>query len=161
MRNIVVAIISSNTFSRSGIREMLLAQDASGIMDIVECDPSDGGKEIYTLIAQSDPDVFLIDMGHPPLNELELARTITRYSPSIRVVIISSNPYDSDDELLEVIKSGAAGYLRSKNCSPATVVDTIVRVAKGEYPINDIVSNIRIYIPHESVNRLQVFFVFF
>ena len=120
---------------------MLLAQDTAGILDVVDCDPSDGGKEIYTLISQSNPDVFLIDMRHPPLNELELARTVTRYSPSIRVVIISSNPYDSDDELLEVIKSGAAGYIRSKECSPSTVVDTITRVAKGEYPINDTVSN--------------------
>jgi two-component system response regulator DegU len=65
---------------------------------------------------------------------------MSRHFRGTRVVMLSGNPYENDDELFEVIKTGAVAYLRSRICSGPELVDTISRASQGEYPINDSVS---------------------
>ena len=139
MRKICIMIIDSQPFFRSGVRQAL--SEAEDIMDILECDPSEDGTNTMAQIAANSPDVVLLDIGYPFLNGLELSKKIGRHFPGTRVVMLSANPEDSDDELFEVIKTGAVAYLKSKQCPPAELIETIKRASKGEYPINDSVSS--------------------
>ena len=140
MRKIVVMIVDSNPFSRSGLQQMLSEQDSLHILGILECDPGPDGTEAMTHIADNSPDVVLLDIDYPSLNGLELGKKIIRHFPGTRVIMLSINPYESDGELFEVLKTGAVAYLRSRQCTAEEFIQTIERAANGEYPINDIVS---------------------
>jgi DNA-binding NarL/FixJ family response regulator len=109
-------------------------------MEILECDPGENGNEAIAQIAAKSPDIVLLDISYPFLDGLELCRNIIRTFPQIKVVILSANPLEDDDELFEVVKTGAAAYLRSKHCSPAELTKILERASRGEYPINDSVS---------------------
>jgi two-component system response regulator DegU len=137
----VMMIVDERPFFRAGIRGFLSQGDGPAAMDILECDPGDDGAEAIAHISANLPDVLLLDIGYPHLGGLELAKTIVRALPGTRLVIVSSNPRDDDDEVFEVAKAGAAGYLRSKGCAPSEFGDMMRRVSKGEYPINDIVAS--------------------
>ncbi len=62
MRRIVVMIISSNAFSRSGIRETLSRQNVLDLLEIVECDPGEDGSEATRQVLDSSPDVVVLDL---------------------------------------------------------------------------------------------------
>jgi DNA-binding NarL/FixJ family response regulator len=125
----------------SDLRQALAQQSSIEILDILECDPGDEGKEAMTQITANSPDVVLLDVGYPSLRGLDLGRKIARYFPATKVVMLSANPNDDDEELFEVIKTGAVAYLRSKNCTPTELIEAIKRASRGEYPINDSVSS--------------------
>jgi len=137
----VLMIVDSQPFFRAGVRQALSQEGNLDVMDILECDPGEDGNNAITQIVANSPDIVLLDIGYPFLNGLELGKKIARSFPGTGVVVISSNPEEDDDELFEVIKIGAVAYLRSKHCSPTELIDTLRRASKGEYPINDSVSN--------------------
>jgi DNA-binding NarL/FixJ family response regulator len=137
MRKIVAMIVSNDAFSRAGIRETLSGQSALAVLDIIECDPGEDGSEAVKQILERSPDVVVLDLGHISARGLEISRKLTRNFPGTKVIVLSSKPTEDDDELFEVMKTGAVAYLRSKQCTPTTLVEMIERATNGEYPIND------------------------
>jgi two-component system response regulator DegU len=132
-----VMIIDREPFFRAGLRQALSQQDG---LEVLECDPEEG-KAATEKIAASSPDVALVDIGYPTLMGLDLGKKIARSFPATKVVMLSANPNDDDEELFEVIKSGAVAYLRSKDCTPTKLMEIIKKASHGEYPINDSVSS--------------------
>ena len=141
MAKATVMIVDSQPFFRAGVRQALSEEDNPEPLEILECDPGEDGKEAMAQVGEQSPDVVLLDICYPYLSGLELGKKIARNFAGTRVVILSANPEDDDDELFEVVKTGAVAYLRSKGCSPSELIDTIRRASAGEYPINDTVSN--------------------
>jgi len=139
MRKILVMIASDDVFSRSGIRQMLCLQGAPEVLDVMECDLGEDGSDMMTGIMQRSPDIVLLDLGHSASHGLEMGRRVSRHHPGTKVIVLSSNPAEDDEELFEAIKSGAVAYLRSKKCTPGDMIEAIRRAAEGEYPINDAV----------------------
>ncbi len=137
MHRIAVMIVNSRPFFRAGVRQVIAQGNSADLMDILECDPGENGHEAIAQIAAESPDILVLDIAYPFLDGLELCKKIVRTFPQIRVVILSTNPVEDDDELFQAIKNGAAAYIRSKHCSPAELIETILRASKGEYPIND------------------------
>jgi len=121
-------IIDKQMFFRAGVRQALSQQSD---FEILECDPV---QEALELIEADSPEVVLLDIDFPKLSGLELGRKITRSYPNSRVVMLSPNP--NDEELFEVIKTGAVAYL-DKNTTTEDLVSIIRRACHGEYPIND------------------------
>jgi two-component system response regulator DegU len=128
VNEITVTIIDKQAFFRAGVRQALVEQ--SGFR-VLECDPTD---EPLELIEADSPDIVLLDVSFPALSGLELGRKITRRYPNSKVVMLSPN--SSDEELFEVIKTGAVAYL-NKNTTTEELVSVIRRAYQGEYPIND------------------------
>ena len=141
MRKIIIMIVDSQPFFRAGVRQALAGQNNPDILEILECDAGDGGAEAITQITTHSPDVVLLDINYPSLRGLDLGKKICRYFPATRVVMLSANPDENDEELFEVIKTGAVAYMRSRDCTPVELIETIKRASRGEYPINDAVSN--------------------
>ena len=137
MARTVVMIIGNNAYSRSGIRHVLSKQDTLHSIEILECDPGEENNNAVAQIAETSPSVVVIDMGYPHLHELKLSRRIARHFPATKVVILSANPHDSDEELFEVMKTGAAAYLRGPQRTSGELLETVARASRGEYPIND------------------------
>ena len=141
MSKITVIIVDSQPFFRVGLKQTLSDADKEGLLSVSECDPgANGGNAIAQLSAVS-PDVVLVDIGYPFLTGLDLSKRIVRNFPTTQVVVLSSNPEEDDDELFEAIKIGAVAYLRSNDCPPSAMLETIKRAASGAYPINDSVSS--------------------
>jgi two-component system response regulator DegU len=128
VNQITVVIVDKQTFFRAGVRQAL--SEKSGF-EVLECDPND---EPIELIESDSPDVVLLDINFPTLNGLELGRKIARRCPNSKVVMLSPN--SNDEELFEVIKTGAVAYL-SKNTTTEELISVIRRACQGEYPIND------------------------
>lgn len=128
MNGITIIIIDKQAFFRAGMRQALSQQSEFKILD---CDPA---QEPLELIEANSPAIALLDIDFPALSGLELSRKIARRHPNTRVVILSPN--HNDEELFEVIKTGAVAYL-NKNTTAEELVNIIARACRGEYPIND------------------------
>lgn len=128
MNGITVLIIDKQGFFRAGVCQALSSQSDFKILD---CEPA---EESLELIEVNSPDVVLLDIDFPNLSGLELSRKIIRRHPNTRIVILSPN--HDDEELFEVIKTGAVAYL-DKNTTTEELVSIIRRACNGEYPINN------------------------
>jgi two-component system response regulator DegU len=128
MNEITVVIIDKQAFFRSGVRQALSEQAG---FRVLEGAPND---ESLDIIEAESPDAVLLDINYPALSGLELGRKIARRYPNSKVIMLSPN--SNDDELFEVIKTGAVAYL-NKNTTTEDLVSMIRRACSGEYPIND------------------------
>jgi len=131
MEKIKVFVIDSNVLFREGIRQALSHTD-----DVEVVGESDINIEAVELVASFSPQVVLLDIGLPLLSGLRLVRQITQRSPA--VLVITLTPYDDDEQLFQVIKSGAAGYL-NKNVSADELAAAVRKVHRGEHIINGMV----------------------
>lgn len=98
------------------------------------CGEATSREDLINKVTTLLPDVLLLDVTLTPNNSLELARTVKQLLPSIAVIIIT--PRSSNDELFEVIKVRAAGYLE-RDVNAAELLETIRKAAQGYHPIND------------------------
>ena len=128
MEKITVIIVDKQSFFRAGMRQALSPQPD---FELLDCAP---GEELLGLIEADSPSVVLLDIDFPSLSGLELCRQIVRHYPNTRVVMLTPNP--DDQELFEVIKTGAVAYL-DKNVTTQQLVEAIRQAHLGRYPIND------------------------
>lgn len=128
MDKIRIMVVDEQTFLRAGLRQALASQPD---LEITDCDPH---QDPLGAIENNSIDVVLLGAELVNQNGLDLCRKISRIYPNTRVVVLSSNPDDS--ELFEVMKTAAVAYL-SKNASITEIADITRRAARGEYPIND------------------------
>lgn len=131
MEKIKVFVIDSNVLFREGIRQALSHTD-----DVEVVGESDINIAAVELVASFSPQVVLLDIGLPLLSGLRLVRQITQRSPAVSVITLT--PYDDDEQLFQVIKSGAAGYL-NKNVSADELAAAVRKVHRGEHIINGMV----------------------
>lgn len=132
MERVRVMIADKQVFFRDGLR-YALSQEPD--LELMDCDPE---QHLVEAVEDQSPDVIILDIDWPSLNGLKLSKRIARHSPNTGVVMLSPNP--TDEELVKVVKSGAAAYL-SKNTGAKELVETIKRVSQGEYPIDDILAD--------------------
>jgi len=83
------------------------------------------------------PAIAVVDIDAPDDRGFALVRRIKQYLPSIGIVALKSNPHDV--ELFTALKSQVAAYL-DKSVTVSQLVAVIKRVARGEYPINEVFS---------------------
>ena len=128
MGKIVVIMVDKQAFFRAGMRQALSQEDD---LELFDYEPN---QNLMELIEVSSPNVLLLDIDYPSLSGLELCREIVRRYPNTKVVMLTPTP--DDDELFEVIKTGAVAYL-SKNATSEELSQVIRQAYSGEYPIND------------------------
>ena len=130
---IQVFIISQQSLFRQGIEHWLSSVEDVEISGAIEVN-----EEVLSVIDNLPPDVAILDIDASNDSGLLLARRIKQRSPSIGVIVLTSNP--TDTQLFQVLKVQAAAYL-SKDVTADQLVHTIKRVAGGEHPINESLTN--------------------
>ncbi len=128
MKRIKVMIADRQTYFREGLHQALSQEPDFKLLD---CDPA---YNLLTVVEAESPDVLLLGIDYSLAGGVQLCREIARHFPSTKVVMLTSNP--TNDELVEVIKSGAVAYL-SKNITIEELIETIKQASLGEYPAND------------------------
>jgi len=118
-----VLLVDDHRILREGLRALLSEQ--AGL--IVVGDASDG-EEALALVAESHPDVVVMDMVMPRMSGLEATTLIRRLHPEVRVLILSM--YDDDEYVQRVIQAGASGYVL-KGVAADDLVRAIREVHRG------------------------------
>ena len=84
------------------------------------------------------PDVVIVDMDNSADSSMSLIRRLKQRLPSVGIIVIGS--YPSDDQLFKCLEEMVAAYL-TKEIIGDQLGEMIRRVARGEYPINESLSN--------------------
>jgi len=141
-----VFIVSQQFLFRQGIEHSL-----SSMEDIEISGTAEVNSELPSTLDTLLPDVALMDIDGPSDGGLTLARRIKQRLPNIGVIVLTSNP--SDAQLFQALKAQAVAYL-NKEVTAEELVNTIRRVARGEHPINESLTN-RPQIAEQVLHQFQ------
>ena len=133
MNKIEVIIVSQQSLFRQGIEHSL-----SEIKDIQITAAAEVSDEVLSAIDTLPPDVALVDIDAPSDVGLRLARKIKQRLPNVGVAVLTSNPEDA--QLFQALKAQAVAYL-SKEITADELAAVIRRIARGEHPINENLTN--------------------
>jgi len=86
------------------------------------------GAEAVDLVAETAPDVVLMDLRMPVMNGIQATRKIRERFPDTRVLVLTT--YDDDEWVFDAIRAGAAGYLL-KDTGREQIIAAIRGTAKG------------------------------
>jgi DNA-binding NarL/FixJ family response regulator len=116
-----VLIVDDHPAVRRGLRTFL--ELADGVQVIGE---AADGPSALELIAETAPDVVLLDMMLPEMDGLAVLQELRRRGLPGRVLVVTSFP----DRMPVAIRAGARGYL-SKDVDPVALVAAVRSVAAG------------------------------
>ncbi|MET1069813.1 MAG: response regulator transcription factor [Pseudomonas prosekii] len=118
-----VALVDDHSLVREGIRALLAVVDFLAIVG-----EADSGASALEMVARTEPDLLLVDIGLKDINGLELTRVLRRDYPSIKILILSM--YDNNEYISESVRSGASGYVL-KNSPSREIIAAIEAIASG------------------------------
>ncbi|MGP3933068.1 response regulator [Nonomuraea sp. KM88] len=121
-----VVIVDDQHLVREGLRLLLERAD-----DIVVAGDASGADAGVELVARLRPDVVLMDIRMPGPDGLDATRRIMA-DPALRDVhVIVLTTFDTDENIQEAIRAGAAGFLL-KDTSPERMREAVRIVASGD-----------------------------
>lgn len=119
-----VALVDDEELVRSGLRMIL-----GGEPDLDVVGEAADGTSALTMLADTAPDVVLLDIRMPGLDGLEVARRLASAGSPTRVVVLTT--FDHDELVHAALRTGASGYLL-KDAPAARLVDAIRAAAAGD-----------------------------
>jgi DNA-binding NarL/FixJ family response regulator len=120
MTDIRIVVVDDHQIVRDGLVALLGALDGMEVVGTA----SDGVDALH-VVAESEPDVVVMDIQMPALDGIEATRRITARHEDVRVVMLTMN--EDDDTVLSAVRAGASGYLLKG--SGADEVSNAVRAA--------------------------------
>ncbi|HMB53362.1 MAG TPA: response regulator transcription factor [Thermoanaerobaculia bacterium] len=119
-----VLVADDHTLVRQGLVGLL---EDSGECTVV-AEAADG-MEAVDKVAQSHPDVAVVDLSMPRLSGLEAVRRIREQHPQVRVLVLTV--HEEEEYVLPIIRAGASGYL-VKDSPVADLLAAVRTVAAGQ-----------------------------
>ncbi len=119
-----VLVAADHAFTREGLQHAL---QASGFVEV--CATVSGGVGAIAEARRHRPDVVLLDCAMPDADGLEVLAEIARRAPETRCILLTGS--GSPELLARIVAAGVAG-LFTTGCPVETVLDGILRVARGE-----------------------------
>lgn len=119
-----VLVADDHSVVRQGIRHVL-----EGAEEFTIVAEAENGNEVAELVAQSKPDVVVLDISMPGLSGIEVTAVLQKRFPKCRVLILSM--YDNQEYVLEAVRSGAHGYLL-KDTAADDLATAIRSIHSGE-----------------------------
>ena len=127
-----VLICDDQMVVRMGLRAIL--STAPGIKVVGE---ASDGAEALALVAETDPDVVLMDLKMPGVNGIQATRAMRERHPKVGVLVLTT--YDADEWVFDAVRAGASGYLL-KDTPREGLVAAIQEVAAGRTPVDPAVA---------------------
>jgi DNA-binding NarL/FixJ family response regulator len=119
-----VLVADDQAMVRAGFRLLL-----EGTEDIEVVAEAEDGRRAVALAAARRPDIALMDIQMPQLDGLAATREISRRTPEVRVIVLTT--FDVDEYVYGALSAGASGFLL-KSSPPETLVRAIRTVAAGD-----------------------------
>ena len=120
MSDIRVVVVDDHQIVREGLASLLGALDGIEVVGTAT-----DGRDAIHVVAETEPDVVVMDIQMPELDGIEATRHIAGRQPDVRVVMLTMN--EDDDTVFSAIRAGASGYLLKG--SGAEEVQTAIRAA--------------------------------
>jgi DNA-binding NarL/FixJ family response regulator len=117
-----VLIVDDHELFRAGVRAQL-----EPALDVVG--EASGVNEAVRLIAETGPDVVLLDVHMPDGGGVEVLQRAADLEPAPRFLALSAS--DAAEDVIAVIRAGARGYV-TKSISAGELRDAIERVRDGD-----------------------------
>lgn len=124
-----VVVIERESVYRRGLIAILESAD-----DLVLSGSANDLASATTLLDEMSPNVALVGTTIADAPGMQLATEIRQQFPAVARVVITAQ--ESDDELFEAIRAGAAAYC-GMNVEEDELVSIVRRAAAGEYVINE------------------------
>ncbi|EIW20887.1 MULTISPECIES: response regulator [Pelosinus] len=121
---IKIVIADDHALLRQGIINVLKLEDDFQVIG----EACDGAETVEKAIALT-PDILLLDINMPRMNGLDVIKKINEQEKAIKIIVLTM--HDDESYVMEVIKSGAVGYLL-KDIEPGMLVTAIRTVYAGE-----------------------------
>ncbi|MGJ9414474.1 response regulator [Aeromicrobium sp. CF4.19] len=86
------------------------------------------GRQAVQRVAETSPDVVLMDVQMPDMDGIEATQRVVAEYPGTKVLILTT--FDDDAYLFAALQAGASGFLL-KNCPPEDLVSAIRLAARG------------------------------
>ena len=104
MTGVRILVADDHAVVRRGLRALLEAQPGWKV-----CAEAANGREAVTKVKQLKPDVVVLDISMPELNDLEATRQILKAAPQTEVLILTM--HHSEEVVCAVLRAGARGYV--------------------------------------------------
>ena len=117
-----VVIVDDQDMVRQGLRLIL---ELGGVEVVGE---ARDGAEAVALVAETRPDVVLMDLRMPVMDGVEATRRIVAAGPA-RVLALTT--VDVDQHVVDALRAGAVGFLL-KDVTSDGLIDAVRRTAAGE-----------------------------
>lgn len=118
-----VAIADDHHLFRQGLKALLEAE-----RDIKVVAEATTGLDVQKAVAETEPDVVLMDISMPVADGVSATREITRIKPDLGVIILTM--HQEDGHLFQALRAGARGYLL-KTSKASDVVSAVRAVHSG------------------------------
>jgi DNA-binding NarL/FixJ family response regulator len=122
MSRVRVVLVDDHRLVRSGVR----AELGTAVEVVGEAEDVD---EAVRVIADTKPDVVLLDVHMPGGGGAEVIRSVHATLPAVRFLALSVS--DASEDVIGVVRAGARGYVTKTIDGPA-LTEAIVRVAGGD-----------------------------
>jgi DNA-binding NarL/FixJ family response regulator len=118
-----ILLVDDHPILRTGLLNLLERQS-----DLVVVGQASSGEEALQLVADSRPDVCLLDLSLPGIDGFETLQRMLCLRRTPRVIVLTSS--DSSEVADRVMRSGASGFL-SKNVEHRLLINAIRDVHAG------------------------------
>ena len=128
---ITVVLADDHALVRRGLEQLLDADPGIEVVGIAA-----NGLEAVRVVAETHPDVVLMDLQMPELDGVEATRRIVQESSGDKppqVVVLTS--FSDTERIVAAIDAGAVGYLL-KDTEPEELLAGIRAAARGESPLH-------------------------
>ncbi len=119
-----ILIIDDHAIVRTGLRTLLQSEPSLELVG-----EASGGYEAIELVAETSPDIILLDLSMPDLDGIAVTKKLAPKYPELRILILTIH----EDKALvrEAIKSGASGYIL-KRAAESELVSAINVLMRGD-----------------------------
>jgi DNA-binding NarL/FixJ family response regulator len=119
-----VVVADDQTVVREGLVTLL-----STMPDIEVVGSAGDGEQALTVVAQTAPDVVLMDLRMPHVDGVDATRRIRATHPCTQVVVLTT--YADDQSIIDALRAGAIGYL-TKDAGRDHIRRAIQAAASGQ-----------------------------
>ncbi|WP_187274517.1 hybrid sensor histidine kinase/response regulator transcription factor [Paenibacillus sp. N3.4] len=116
-------IVDDQLFIRESLRTLL-----EGYKDLQVVGLAEDGVQAIEICGQSQPQLVLMDLDMPNMDGISASKEIKQKWPQIRILILTT--FQDTEQALEVLRSGADGYLL-KSMEPRELAESIRLVYRG------------------------------
>lgn len=117
-----IVVVDDHPLFRKGLVALLTACDHDVVGE------AGNGLEALAVVAETRPDVVLMDVSMPELDGIRATERLVAEHPGVRVVVITS--FDDDATVRRALSGGADGYV-TKQAGPDQILAAIAAAESG------------------------------